>query len=529
MKKHRGKIGVLLLGTILVLGVIFGKPILEVFIKNKAESEMTKAYGAEVKIDKISLSPFSQELTLYGLGLTHPYKPSHNILFFPELTFQFKIQKYFSDKVFHLEKGEGKNIKIDSFRPGKKEGQVDRKKYPLLPEKSFSLKKVNLKELKEKFLSDFDKNLKKTSSYQSIQEFKKRYKGLYEQKYKPASHKLEKEIKALREYKLSRHNIEEGLSLVKEAKSSLKEVQGLSHEVKAARDRVKDISSHTKNIKDEMVESFLEDAGLGNMDMALKEKILGSFQKSQKPPKTKTQSKEPMPKFFVKKILLEGEKGKFTGSVLGLNNLKGEEPRLWEGLIKAQGRIFSQEETKIHAEGKKGHWIFSNDLPYIPLNHFTLFEGVKILKGALKISGKGSLSQNFQLKEILDLRIDSLDSTWFEKQGKWGEVLKKTFETTPLVFSLAGGGKTSGIKLRENWKLDFLSSFSNLSSPLQNEAKLTLEKVAAQELSKIQLKLEESLPLKNYAEEIEKLESQFLKKSLPSSLIKKGLKGIFQK
>lgn len=531
-KKKYWFIGFLVL---IIGGAILAKPIVEKIIKEKAQEALTQNYGAQVNISSVELGIFDQKIVIKGLELTHPYKPKRNIIDIPETSMQFKLEKYFSDKIVYLDQAQLLNVKVDALKASGKEGWVDRKKYPKAQAGSFDLKKIDLKALKADFKDNFTSELKQTAAYKDYKQSLDKYENLIEGKYKAEYKELESQIKDLKGLKLDAKGIKQGLLTLKSVDDKYSTLKNIGGELRALKLEVSLLNEKLNKSQQQILSRFLDKHGLSNVGEMFQQNIEALLMPSQKNEKKPTQQKvekkvaKSKPSgaredilFFVNKIVVKGEQDKFKGEVSKFNNLAGEAPNLWEGLISLNGEVIEGAKTNLKAQGKSGGWDIDANLADFSLSQFDFIDKIDIDKGFLDLKLSGSLKDAANISGVLDLNLKKLSSELFKKYGKWGDLIEKALVSNP--FKVSFKGFTPQIETQDfDWNFKWLSSAPDLVHPLKNEAKQELSKVAQLELNKLKAKIADIPEVQKLKDEADRLKNKF-KKDSTSNLLKGLLK-----
>ena len=114
------KSGLILVGSVLVLGLLLNFLLLDVFLKKSIQSSIGKETGAEVNIGKARLSLAGGELKLRGLEVVDPDKLTHNLLQLDTLTADMSISDLLR-KTYTIDLLAGSTLQRDVLRdkPGK--------------------------------------------------------------------------------------------------------------------------------------------------------------------------------------------------------------------------------------------------------------------------------------------------------------------------------------------------------------------------------------------------------------------------
>ena len=106
-------------------------------IKSILESKLGESYGAEVNIDDFDHSLYPTTVTLKGIALTNPTKPSHNQVFVGEANADVALKPLLDDQVI-VNNLNLLEVQFDTERPS--EGEVYR-----VPERSLSFNEIKAK------------------------------------------------------------------------------------------------------------------------------------------------------------------------------------------------------------------------------------------------------------------------------------------------------------------------------------------------------------------------------------------------
>ena len=529
-KKKYWFIGIMIM---IIAGAVLAKPIVEKIIKEKAQSALTESYGAQVDISAVELGVFDQKVVIKGLELTHPYKPKRNIVHIPETTMEFKLEKYFSEDIVYLDQAQLLNVKVDSLKASGKQGWVDRKKYPKAQAGSFDLKEIDLKALKSDFRDNFTKELKQTAVYQDYKQSLDRYEDLIEGKYKTEYKELEAQIKDLKGLKIDADGIKKGLLTLKSVDQKYSTLKNIGGELKALRLEVGLLNEKLNKSQGQILSRFLDKHGLSHVGEMFQQNIQALLmpakdeKKTSKPVEKKVVKAAPKGAredilFFVNQVVVKGEANKFKGEVSKFNNLAGEAPNLWEGLVKLDGEVIQGAKTKLKALGKSGAWDIDANLDDFSLSEFDFIDNIDIDKGFLDLKLNGSLKDAANISGVLNLNLKKLSSELFKKYGKWGELVENALISNP--FKVSFKGFTPQIETQDfDWSFKWLSSAPSLAHPLKNKAKEELSEIAKVELTKLKAKIADIPEVQKLKDEADKLKSKF-KKDTTSNLLKGLLK-----
>ena len=103
-------------------------------IKSILESKLGESYGAEVNIDEFDHSLFPTTVTLKGISLTNPTKPTHNQVFVGEAYADVELKPLLDDQVI-VNNLNLLKVQFDTLR--ETEGEVYR-----VPERSLSIDEI---------------------------------------------------------------------------------------------------------------------------------------------------------------------------------------------------------------------------------------------------------------------------------------------------------------------------------------------------------------------------------------------------
>ncbi len=106
-------------------------------IKSILESKLGESYGAEVNIDEFDHSLFPTTVTLKGIALTNPTKPTHNQVFVGEAHADVELKPLLDDQVI-VNNLDLLKVQFDTQRES--EGEVYR-----VPERSLSFDEIKAK------------------------------------------------------------------------------------------------------------------------------------------------------------------------------------------------------------------------------------------------------------------------------------------------------------------------------------------------------------------------------------------------
>ncbi len=109
------KSGLILVGTVLVIGILLEFLLLDIAVKNGLQSAISSATGAEVNIRKAHLSLAGGKLELKNLQATDPDKPTHNLIQLDTLTTDVSVQDLLR-KNYVIERMAGDTLKRDVLR-----------------------------------------------------------------------------------------------------------------------------------------------------------------------------------------------------------------------------------------------------------------------------------------------------------------------------------------------------------------------------------------------------------------------------
>jgi len=114
------KSGLILAGSVVVIGLLLEFLLLNIMVKNGLQSALSKATGAEVNIEKAHLSLTAGKLELEDLQVTDPDKPTHNLVQLDTLAVDTSINDLLS-RSYVIELMAGNTLRRDVLRnkPGK--------------------------------------------------------------------------------------------------------------------------------------------------------------------------------------------------------------------------------------------------------------------------------------------------------------------------------------------------------------------------------------------------------------------------
>lgn len=115
------KSGLILVGSVLVLGILLELLLLDIAVKRGLQSAISVATGAEVNIDRAHLSLAGGSLELKNLQVTDPDKPTHNLVQLNTLTTDVSVHDLLR-RNYVIELMAGETLKHDV--PRKSPGEV---------------------------------------------------------------------------------------------------------------------------------------------------------------------------------------------------------------------------------------------------------------------------------------------------------------------------------------------------------------------------------------------------------------------
>ncbi len=146
--KYIRKAGVALAAIVLIASIIVTHLIKDSTIKDYATKQMTKANGAEVNLDKLSLSMLKGSVSASGIQVTDPEKPQNNQVSIEKVSADASLYNLLLGKLV-MEKVELSNIQFDQQRSSR--GVIPeadtQKKPPVFDPRDFKLEDIDLAKL----------------------------------------------------------------------------------------------------------------------------------------------------------------------------------------------------------------------------------------------------------------------------------------------------------------------------------------------------------------------------------------------
>lgn len=233
------------LGTIVLLVVgylLFANMI----IKYIAESRLGEAYGAQVSIDSLDHTLYPTSVTLKGIGLTNPTKPTHNQVFVGTASADVALMPLLSDRVV-VDQLSLLDVQFDTERD--EAGEVYR-----VPTKSLTFDEIKQKARASVPSVDelLERNpLKTTAAVDNAQQTYDKYAGTLKEDYQalPDDDRLAYYKAEIEKLKNTDYKNPQALVKAKEALASLKQ------EISTDKEKIALFTDNAKSAKSELADS----------------------------------------------------------------------------------------------------------------------------------------------------------------------------------------------------------------------------------------------------------------------------------
>lgn len=233
------------LGAIVLLVVAYFL-FANMIIKQIAEARLGEAYGAQVSIDSLDHSLYPTSVTLTGIGLTNPTKPTHNQVFVGTASADVELMPLLSDRVV-VDQLSLLDVQFDTER--KEPGEVYR-----VPTQSLTFDEIKQKAKASVPSVDelLERNpLKTTAAVENAQQTYAKYAGTLKEDYQalPDDERLAYYKAEIEQLKRTDYKDPQALLKAKEALAALKD------EISNDKEKISQFTDKAKTAKTELAES----------------------------------------------------------------------------------------------------------------------------------------------------------------------------------------------------------------------------------------------------------------------------------